>query len=252
MVTAQVQARQEMEAANRQLQAANEIKDEFLGLVSHELRTPLTTISGNAQILTRNTTLDDEARGQALADIAAAGARLQRIVDNLLHIARAEQGQALEDEPLIVVRVVARVINRHRERYPERHFELVEHGDRRPVTFSEPSLEQVIENLITNAEKYSPPEKPITIEIERDDAEVRIRVLDRGHGIAETELERIFEAFYRSSEGRGLVEGLGIGLAVCKRLVEAHGGRMWVERRPGGGSEFGIGLPAHADDETDG
>lgn len=226
------------------LSIANAAKDEFLSLVSHELKTPLTTIWGNATILFRaRGEVDAETARAALGDIVSESERLHRIIENLLLLARAEQGQPLEAEPLIVKRVVERVVERHRQQQPDRRFEILEQGDPRLVVFSEAFLEQVTENLISNAEKYSPVAEPIVIELERDDREVHIRVLDRGIGVQDEELERLFDAFYRSGSVKGRSEGLGIGLAVCKRLVETQGGRIWAKRRPQGGSEFGFALP---------
>jgi signal transduction histidine kinase len=252
------EARSALEYANAQLEetasalrAANAAKDEFLGLVSHELKTPLTTIRGNADLLFRRRGALDEATQQsALADIVSDGDRLSRIIENLLLIARIEQGQPLEAEPLLVVRLVRRVVARHGEQHPKRRFEIVDDGDPRPVLFSEAALEQVMENLITNAEKYSPPGEAIVIELHRGPDEVVVRVLDRGVGIEDGDADRYFEPFYRSSTARRHAGGLGIGLSVCKRLIEAYDGKMWARRRDDGGSEFGFALPIN--DEVDG
>jgi PAS domain S-box-containing protein len=251
LLDANVRSRADLQRANAQLEAtadelrtANAAKDEFLSLVSHELKTPLTTIRGNAEVLSRGgERLDDETRSGALADILAESERLHRIIENLLLLARAERGQDLQSEPLLVIRVVNRVLARHRKRYPGRVFEVLEHGDPRPVVFSEDFLEQVFENLVSNAEKYSPSDQPILVEFRREPHEVQLRVLDRGIGIDEAEQPRLFTPFYRSLSSSHRAEGLGIGLAVCKRLVEAQGGRMWAANRAGGGSEFGFALP---------
>ncbi len=233
------------------LRNANAAKDEFLGLVSHELKTPLTTIRGNAEILLRNEArISAEDQHAALTDIVREGDRLHRIIENLLLLARLDQGQPLEREPLLVIRVVERVINRPQRRYLSREFEVIEdESARRPVSFVEDYLDQVIENLISNAEKYSPDDAPITVEIEQDANEVRVRVLDRGIGIAERDAASLFEPFYRSPALKDHPAGLGIGLTVCKRLVEAQGGRVWAQPRPGGGSEFGFALPIVRDGE---
>jgi signal transduction histidine kinase len=243
------QARETAERIAEELRIANDAKDAFLGLVSHELRTPLTIIRGNAGVLAGKTSqLDEAARQEALVDIVHESERLHRIIENLLLLARAEQGIAPEAEPLLLIRVARKVVERHRQRYPGRPFEIVEHQEPRPVVFSEASLEQVIENLITNAEKYSPASEPIVIDVERLPHEVRIRVLDNGPGLKQ-DAERLFEPFYRSAGSSGRAEGLGIGLAVCKRLVEAQNGRIWATNRPEGGSEFGFALPL-IDDST--
>jgi PAS domain S-box-containing protein len=245
-------ANEELARTADELRVANRTKDEFLSLVSHELKTPLTTIQGNANLLFRyQDRIDETSRSTALSDIVAESERLHRIIENLLLLARAEQGQPLEAEPLLVVRIVRRVVERHRQHHPGRVFEIVEHSAPRPVIFSEASLEQVMENLVSNAEKYSPPNSPIVIEFDRQPTEVKMRVLDNGVGITQEEAENVFQPFYRSRASSGRAEGLGIGLAVCKRLVEAQGGRMWAKPRPEGGSEFGFALPITEEADAD-
>ncbi len=247
------QTNAELEGIAAELREANAAKDEFLSLVSHELKTPLTTIRGNAGVLfTHKDSLEAGARDDALRDIVAESERLHRIIENLLLLARAEQRSGLEAEPVLVVRVVERVVKSQRQRRPDREIEIIQEGKPKPVIFSEASLEQVIENLISNAAKYSPSGAPITIAFSRTSREVRLRVLDRGVGIDDIDLDRVFDRFYRSASARGRAEGLGIGLAVCKRLIEAQGGRLWAKPRDGGGAEFGFALPITEDDGTDG
>ena len=146
-------------------------------------------------------------------------------------------------------RVVERIVARHRRQGGARVYDIVSAGDPRPIEFSDAALEQVIENLMSNAEKYSPPDEPIVIEIERQSGEVRVRVLDRGPGISAQDAERLFEPFYRSIATNGRAQGIGIGLAVCKRLIDAHGGAIWAHPRAGGGAEFGFALPIAKDAE---
>lgn len=244
-------AQDERERLLDDLTRANEVKDEFVGLVSHELRSPLTTIYGNVRLVNHaGDRMDDSDRAVALEDIERETERLQRIIENLLLLARAESGLTVDAEPLVVTQVVHEVVERHLQRHQARRFKIAEHGDPRPVVFPKASLEQVIENLVTNAEKYSPASEPIVIEFERDDREVRVRVLDRGVGIGDEKIARLFDAFYRAPDATGYAPGLGIGLTVCKRLVDAQGGRMWARRRDGGGSEFGFALPVSSANES--
>lgn len=235
----------------RDLREANAAKDEFLGLVSHELKSPLTTIHGNAVVLReKGAALDQETVKRALDDVAQESERLHRLIDNLLLLARLEQGHELEREPVLVIEVVRTVVARHQARHPSRRFKIVEkQKKRKPVNFAESYLEQVIENLISNAEKYSPDDEAIVIEIDRTDEVVSFRVLDRGFGIQDAEADRLFQAFYRSEGTRKKVAGLGVGLAVCKRLVEAQDGEIWVHPRDGGGTEFGFSLPVIVEDD---
>ncbi|MEX0750815.1 MAG: ATP-binding protein, partial [Dehalococcoidia bacterium] len=226
------------------LREANEAKDEFLGLVSHELRTPITTIFGNAQVLRRrDRELDEDSKRTAIGDIEQEADRLHRIVENMLTLARIETGQELVTEPVLLRRVAHRLADAHMLRFPRRRVN-VEGSDRLSAAMAEPTyLEQVIRNLLSNAEKYSPADEPIDISIESRDGYVLVSVLDRGEGIDPDEVEDLFSAFYRSRRTSGQASGVGMGLAVCKRLVEAQSGYVWAQPREGGGSEIGFALP---------
>jgi PAS domain S-box-containing protein len=233
-----------------ELRSANAAKDEFLGLVSHELKTPITTILGNAEVLERRfAEIEEESRANALADIRGEAERLHRIIDNLLVLARLEQGKTLEREPMLVRRVVDHVVTAHRRAFPTR--EIVARFDLAPtpVLGSPQYLEQTLRNLISNAEKYSPRDRPIVVEASRDGDDFVVLVLDEGPGIRDEEAESLFTPFYRATATASMAHGVGIGLAVCKRLIEAQGGRVWARRRSeAGGSEFGFALPIVEDD----
>jgi PAS domain S-box-containing protein len=225
------------------LRRANAAKDEFLGLVSHELKTPITTIFGNSRILVNKyDTLDREAKVGALEDINRESARLHRIVDNLLILARLERGQELDLEPVLVRRIAERVIARHRESFPRRPINLHTDGAN-AVLATEVYIEQVLQNLLSNAEKYSPGNQPIDIVIETTDAELIARVLDRGSGIHDTDIQQLFTPFFRAPDTSAAAPGIGVGLAVCRRIIDALRGRMWAQSREGGGSEFAFALP---------
>ncbi|MEX0751269.1 MAG: ATP-binding protein [Dehalococcoidia bacterium] len=233
-----------------ELRDANAAKDEFLGLVSHELKTPITTILGNAEVLDRRfDAIADADRIEALADIRAEAERLHRIIDNLLVLARLEQGSSIEREPMLVRRIVQQIVTSHGRSFPGRVIDVRWDLDPAPVLGSPPYLEQTLRNLISNAEKYSPQDRQIRIEASRADNELIVRVLDEGPGVREDELDVIFTPFYRSSTTASLAQGVGIGLAVCRRLIEAQGGRIWAARRSAeGGSEFGFALPIIEDE----
>ena len=226
-----------------ELERSNEAKTEFVQHVSHELRTPMTIIEGNASTLSaRWAALGDDERAASLDDIVDATKRLEAITANLLSLARLGAGYEVEREPVIVDELVNSVLERHRKRHPERVYELVADGHRRPVNCAPVYLVQVVENLLTNAEKYSPAEEEVTVRVERVRDTVAVSVLDRGSGIPAAEAAALFEPFYRGAN-RGTASGLGIGLAVCKRFAEAEGGTMSARPRDGGGAEFTLTLP---------
>jgi PAS domain S-box-containing protein len=234
----------EVKQAQEALQRANALKDEFLGLVSHELRTPLTGILGNAQVLRRHwERMEPTAREGALEDIRDEAQRLQRLVENMLVLAGIEGRGEISTEPLLVQRVVPHVVAAHHARHPWREIRMEFEPNLAPVEASPTYFDQVLANLLSNAEKYSPGGTPIDVSARLHDGEVEIRVLDRGPGISDEEVEHVFRPFYRSEKTAATAAGAGLGLAVCKRLVDAQGGRIWAARREGGGTEFGFALP---------
>ena len=231
-----------------ELRRANEAKDEFLGLVSHELRTPITTIYGGAHLLrTRGATIDEESRISVLEDIEHESERLHRIVEDLLVLARVELGEEIATEPVLLQRTVEKSVNTFKKRRPGREFVVQLDDEMAPVRASNVYLEQILLNLMNNADKYSPPETAIEIVSYMQDGDAVISVMDRGPGIPLEEVDLIFERFYRSHRTAKQVGGAGIGLTVCKRLAEAQDGRIWAEPREGGGLIVSFSLPRYID-----
>ena len=231
-----------VQAALEDLRRENATKDEFLGLVSHELRTPITVILGNAQVLLKALQIPSEGHYGALLDINSEAERLNRIISNLLVLARLEGGRAPETEPVLVNQIVERMAEQHRARYPGRVVNVACPAVVIPSLGNELYIEQILANLLSNAEKYSPTDAPIEVELVDLRDLQRVTVRDRGIGIAGEDPQRPFEAFYRSPEASQLGPGIGIGLAVCKRLVEAQGGEIRASAREGGGAEFAFTL----------
>ena len=232
----------DLQETARDLQRANAAKDEFLGLVSHELRTPITVIYGNSQVLARrHGALDDESVVAALDDINSEADRLNRIIENLLILARVERGQA-EPGTVRVDEVLQSLVAAHQRQNPQRSVTLQISEAPVVAETSEFCVEQVVRNLLSNAEKYSPPGAPIDVRMTRSGNDVAVQIADHGVGIDAEEAEHIFDPFYRS-ERTSEVSGVGIGLTVCKRLVEAHGGRIWAVPREGGGAILAFTLP---------
>ena len=230
-----------------ELERASAAKDQFLALVSHELRTPIATIYGNAQILRRlSGQLDEDTLAEAMTDIERESIRLQQLVDNMFIMARLEDAQAAS-EPILLSRLVMKSIGEHIARYPDRAIEFDDDAGGQPVCGSLAYVEQILRNLLNNAEKYSPPQETIVVAIHRGDDHAVIRVLDRGGGLEPDERERAFETFYRAPRLADHVPGAGIGLSVCRRLVEAQGGQIWIQPREGGGAEAAFTLPFEAE-----
>ncbi len=230
--------------AGLRLQSA---RDEFLGLISHELRTPVTTIYGNALLLqSRHAQLGTEEQ-LMIDDIATDSERLLGLVDNLMVLARIEGGIPPYLEPLLLTHQLraagdALADRRHRQVA----FSVKGDGDI-VVEADRVQLSVLITNLLVNAIAYSPPEVPIEIVLEVAGQEARVSVLDRGIGLGPDGAGRLAAPFFRRPEARRVTSGMGIGLTVCKRIVEAHEGRLWARTRPGGGANVGFALPLMAD-----
>jgi signal transduction histidine kinase len=172
--------------------------------------------------------------------------RLKALVENMLVLSRLEGQREVESEPILVHRVIEQVVARYRAEHPRRTF-TVGDGTGVPVVLGEAtSVEQVLDNLISNAVKYSPEEAPIEVETAVAGGFLEVSVCDRGPGIEEG--ETIFEPFHRSPAGAAAAPGLGLGLTVCQRLVGLLGGSIRAEPRTGGGSRFTFTLPLLPDE----
>ncbi len=218
-------------------------KDDFLSLVSHELRTPLTTIAGNAESLARHgVAFSKEDIEAAHRDIQAEAVRLQQVVENMLALSRVDSQRGAELEPVLLERVVAGAVSDHQRRFPNREMTLDAGGEDCVVDGMPSFVLQVTSNLLSNAEKYGPSSGAIDVTVCREGDMAVTRVFDRGDGVASGETELVFEAFFRANASARRAAGLGLGLAVCKRLIDAQGGHIWYLPREGGGSEFGFSL----------
>jgi signal transduction histidine kinase len=226
------------------------LRDAFLGMLSHELRTPVTSIYAASDLLRRSTTtFDERERAGLIDDIAAEAERLLRLVDDLLVLAHFDEGLELIKEPSLLQRVVPAVVERERRRWPGVGIELRIGPDLPVVSGDETSVEQVVRNLISNAAKYGAG-SPVIVDLRASDQErgAVVRVLDRGHGVDPEEADSLFRPFFRSPRTAAVSSGAGVGLYVCRRLVEAMGGHMWAGPRDGGGSEFAFWLPEYSHD----
>jgi len=224
--------------------------DEFLSIVSHELRTPLTAIKGCARTLLRHgQALDPTTSQQLLRDIDQEAERLHRLVENLLELSRAgSAGAPLHAEPTPIESLIRRVVADLTPRAGERRFRLrLAAGLPRP-TVDPVRIEQVLRNLVDNAVKYSPPDGAVDITAAHADGAVVVVVSDSGPGIAPEYRERVFDRFFRVEPPGMNVGGAGLGLAICRRFVEMHGGSLELLPTQGAGASFRFTLPVPSED----
>ena len=227
---------------------ANQIRDRFVGILSHELRTPITSIYGGAQLLLkREADLDATTRTDLIVGLADESDRLQRMIENLLILDRVERGaDFFGPRPVLVQRVLAAVIEHERALWPAIEVRLDVAGDLPVVTGDEDQLAQILRNLISNAGKYAGDRATIEVRARFESGWVRVTVTDDGPGFPAEEADQLFSLYYRSARSRA-APGAGIGLYVCRNLVEAMGGAIWARVVPTGGAEFGFTLPPYVD-----
>jgi PAS domain S-box-containing protein len=223
--------------------AARAAREAFLGVLSHELRTPITTIYGGSELLERD--LDPEQRRDVVRDIQAESERLARLVEDLLVMTRVERGGVeIGDEPVLMQRLIPSVARSLQLRLPGLDVRMGVEENLPAVRGDATYLEQVLRNLMTNAVRYGAGlERGIEVVAEAAADRVYVRVLDHGPGLGAEDPERLFDLFYRSPSAQSVPGGAGIGLFVCRRLVEAMGGGIEASSRPEGGSEFCLYLP---------
>ncbi len=238
----------ELDEKTRQLEAASRHKSEFLANMSHELRTPLNAISGFSQVLRKQLFGEiNEKQAEYLDDILDSSRHLQSLIDDVLDLSKVEAGQIdLHVAPFSLPEALERgvVIVRERATREGVSVSLSSEPGVETVVGDERRVVQVIFNLLSNAVKFTPAGGTVDVAAARRDGEVLVSVTDTGPGIAPEDQDRIFEEFQQAEAGKEQMEGTGLGLALSKRLVELHGGRIWVDSERGRGSTFVFTLPA--------
>ena len=236
-----------LDEKSRELEAASHHKSAFLANMSHELRTPLNAINGFSQALRKQLFGEiNEKQAEYLDDILASSRHLLSVIDDVLDLSKVEAGQIeLEVAPFSLPEVLERgvVIVSERATREGVRVALSSGPDVGTVAGDKRRITQVIFNLLSNAVKFAPSGSTVDVAAARVDDEVQVSVSDSGPGIAPEDQGRIFEEFQQAAAGRERGEGTGLGLALSKRLVELHGGRIWVDSELGKGSTFVFTLP---------
>ena len=237
----------ELDEKGRQLEAASRHKSEFLANMSHELRTPLNAILGFSQVLRARMYGDvNEKQEEYLDDIIASGNHLLALINDVLDLSKVESGQfELVVAPFSLREALESGVVMVREQAMRDRVgvALSAPPEVDPVTGDERRIRQVIVNLLSNAVKFTPAGGAVDVRASRVNGVVKVSVSDTGPGIAPADHERIFEEFRQTDAGAGQAEGTGLGLALSKRLVELHGGRIWFDSEVGRGTTFVFTLP---------
>lgn len=239
------------------LKEEERLRSDFISMLSHEIRTPLTSVRESVNLMVEEVIGPINDRQRRFLEISSAEiTRISDLLSRLLQISRLEAGLLkITKEPLdpnaFVTGTVRRMIPAAEAKSIELETELPAVAP--PVMGDYAHLQQVLMNLLGNAVKFSPPHSKVVVRVEPDrfDGELRLRfsVTDVGPGIPDDELDLVFHKYYRTSEVRDQVDGVGLGLSISKHIVEAHGGVIWVQSQVGRGSTFGFSLPVSREEE---
>lgn len=238
-------AYQKEQAARAEAEKANQLKMQFLAMISHELRTPLTSIKGfSSTLLAEDVHFTPEDQREYLRIIDQEADSLKELIEQLLDLSRLQAGtMSILPEPILVKQLVDMVYPSLKMLTPQ-HKLVVKVSDKPLVIRVDATrIGQVISNLVHNAVKFSPPDTNVMLQVMREDRYVRFDVKDQGVGIPTEERPHLFEAFRQIERKSHIQTGAGLGLAICKGLVEAHGGKIWIADSEATGTTISFTLP---------
>jgi two-component system OmpR family sensor kinase len=217
----------------------------FIADASHELRTPLAAVRAYAELFGRGAATRPADLERSMSGITREAERMSLLVDDLLLLARLDEGRPLDRRPVDLTTVVREAVDAARVVEPDRSIELV--VEPVTVTGDEARLRQVLDNLLANARTHTKADTPVSVGLRRVDGRAELTVADSGPGLTEEEAARVFERFYRVDDSRARASGgVGLGLSIVTAVTEAHGGTAEVRPTPGGGATFVIMLPLAA------
>ncbi|MBV8895209.1 MAG: DUF4118 domain-containing protein [Acidobacteriaceae bacterium] len=241
---AQSQA-QEASSRAEAVRRGEELKSVMIDALAHDLKTPLTAIEASADMLGRPADISDAQRGDLVSVVQEEARGLRRLVDEAIHLARIDAKKLkLHCEPTSVADVIAKAIQSLGERLVPDRIRVALPGDLPMIDVDEELVVQALKQLLDNAIKYGSSDSPVTVSARHEEGLVSIAVRDHGVGITELEQTRIFNKFYRGRQDGTGVQGSGMGLAITKEIVQAHGGSVTVESKIGEGSLFTLQLHA--------
>ena len=235
----------ELAQANSELRKLDQMRSEFVSLVSHQIRAPLTNMRGAVGRMQSDCQLITSTCSRMFDILYQQVERLDNLVKDVLNTTHIESGEkVIHPEPISLLPVVEQVINQISSRSDERKFVLLPKPGLPFVYADRDRVAEVIANLLDNADKFSPAGEEVTIEIQADSSQIIVSVRDHGPGLSSENLDRVFEKFYRvDSTDAQTTYGYGLGLYVCRLLINSHSGRIWAENHREGGAVFSFSLP---------
>jgi PAS domain S-box-containing protein len=233
------------ESSRHEAERANEIKTEFLAMISHELRTPLTSIIGfTTTLLADDVTWEPDETRDFIQTIQQEANRLHELIDHLLDLSRLEAGMLpISMEPHLLPEIIDDALPQLQILTREHKLTMHLPANLPPVNADIRRIAQVLVNLVKNASTYAPKGTEINISASVRGEFVQININDQGSGIPPAEHKRVFKAFERGANDEYVAQGAGLGLAICKGLVEAHGGRIWIKRKNTPGATISFTIP---------
>jgi signal transduction histidine kinase len=233
-----------LEQTNARLVELDRTKSELVNIVAHDFRSPLAGVLGYAELLEWRPDAPKEDRVEHARAIIQSATHMAAMVDKTLKTTRLETGHLPFEFGVVDLGAVVRDVLARQPHDPQHALEAELPDDPLPCWSDRERIAEVVENLVSNAQKYSPQGGPVRVEANADGEWLHLRVSDRGIGIAPEDMGRLFRPFSRvRTRQTAEIEGTGLGLYICERIVKAHGGRMWAESRPGVGSTFALSLP---------
>jgi two-component system OmpR family sensor kinase len=235
-----------IESSFRAQEASERKLRRFVADASHELRTPLTAVRAYAELYDRGAAERPDDLERSMKGISRESERMSVLVDDLLLLARLDDGRPLEREPVQLDEVVGEAVETAQTVDPDRPISL--HAEPATVLGDRVRLRQIVDNLLANVRAHTPPGTPASVSVARRNGSAEIAVTDQGPGLDEEHLEHVFERFYRADPSRARTSGgVGLGLAIVAAVAEAHGGTVSASSSPGEGTTIAIALPLAAD-----
>ncbi len=224
------------------IEASDKRLRRFVADASHELRTPLAAVRAYAELFGRGAASRPEDLERSMTGITRESERMSLLVDDLLLLARLDEGRPLARAPVDFAAVVSEAVDAARAVEPDRPIDVT--VDAASITGDRDRLRQAVDNLFANVRSHTPAGTPVSVELRAERGEARLSVADHGPGVTEDDAARIFERFYRVDASRARASGgVGLGLSIVAAIVSAHGGSVASEATPGGGATFVIALP---------